>query len=293
MALPPTVEAAALFGSAARGDSDHLSDHDLLLVGRSRSGLLSAASALRVSGWSCSIYTWPALEAAASRSSLFLNHLRLESRVVFDPCDRLRHLLSSISPRASYQWEIEHARELLGTLEWIPEARWGPTWALDVLAIAFRSLAIAELAQQGVFVFSLPAIVDRLIAVGILRSRDRRPLCRLRLWKAAYRKQKMVASSRTALDLLEIIDRRFRIGLHARFLLPELFVERTLSDVSGDRHWYRATRRAEACLRLTQSEDVRWLLQKLEQPQFFGRSALGDFIAYGQPVLNASIQEVS
>jgi hypothetical protein len=70
----PFVE--VLYGSAARGDDDILSDVDLLIVGNSveRQPSFPGATVVR--------YTWPEFTEMSDYGSLFLRHLGMEGRIV-------------------------------------------------------------------------------------------------------------------------------------------------------------------------------------------------------------------
>lgn len=74
-----------LYGSSARGDQDHLSDFDVLLVGPS--GPSALATATRVAGRrsaDISRYSWSEVSSMESYGSLFLHHLKLEGRPLYE-----------------------------------------------------------------------------------------------------------------------------------------------------------------------------------------------------------------
>jgi hypothetical protein len=268
----------AVFGSQARGDADLLSDRDVLVVSSGRDGIPDRQSTVKTNGWNSTVYSWDQLERAIARHSLFVLHLKREAVILRDPGCRLRHCLSQATPRASYSWERAEARELIGTLERVPTASWAPGWALDVLATGFRSLAIAELADRGIFAFSMAAVLENLCYCGLVRCDDTPLLSTLRIWKQSFRNTRHLRPRRQdLLQLVDVVDRRFRLGLHARFVPGAEFVEHTVGAVRTDPHWYRAARESEAALLLTQSPEHASVLRHLQQPQQYGRSAVMEF----------------
>lgn len=78
----------AMYGSAARGEDDGLSDHDVLVVGDlDRELPFTPRPELSVSQ-----YSWTELQRMASYGSLFLVHLKLEARVMSGtPVGRVRY----------------------------------------------------------------------------------------------------------------------------------------------------------------------------------------------------------
>jgi predicted nucleotidyltransferase len=89
-----------LYGSQARGDTDTLSDVDVLVAGEVDA---EALGQLPYSQPQLSVvrYDWDELELMASYGSLFLHHVRLEGRPQYaDKNSRLATLLETL-PRMS------------------------------------------------------------------------------------------------------------------------------------------------------------------------------------------------
>ena len=89
-----------LYGSSARGDGDHLSDLDVLLVGPGgRSTAVTVDRAFGRRSVAVSRYSWSEIRHMASYGSLFLHHVRLEGRVVDEEacCEgELRRILDGL-----------------------------------------------------------------------------------------------------------------------------------------------------------------------------------------------------
>ena len=75
-----------VYGSMARGDSDDLSDVDVLVVGPDgeEAGDLLKTVGLSEPKVSISQYSWNEIQGMAAYGSLFLHHIRLEGRPLYE-----------------------------------------------------------------------------------------------------------------------------------------------------------------------------------------------------------------
>ena len=271
MTLQTQTASFALFGSAARGDHDAYSDRDLLIVSDDDDDLTTLKSAYSAQGWSCTAYSWIRLKHAADQGSLFVQHLKQESQIVRDPQDRLAQLLADFATNASYKREAEGAASLLGALtETLPKCAAGPMWTLDVLSVGFRSLAVAKLADEGIYAFANSDILNGLIHLGTLHRSDASRLWPLRRYKSLYRTGKInnqidwVATY----GLIRLIDHAFRLGLSLRRVDARDIVEYALAgenSLQWSADWYVRCRRIESAL---------WMLKPLQEqhcPEFLQR----------------------
>ena len=246
--------ALAVFGSIARGDHDAFSDRDLLIVSDDETTLKTLKTGFRSCGWSCTAYSWSRLQNAADQGSLFVQHLKQESIILRDPSNRLADLLGHYSCKASYRREADGAASLLGNLvDHLPDCEAGPMWTLDVLSVGFRSLAVANLANDGIYAFANSDILDGLVRVGTISQSDVCQLRPLRRYKSLYRRGLMDARVgwRGTYDLLCLIDRAFGLGLTLRRVLTRDIVESALSNegsLQWSSDWYVRCRRIESAL---------------------------------------------
>ena len=258
----------ALFGSVARGDHDAFSDRDLLIVSDDDHILATLKSNYNTQGWSCTGYTWSRLQHAADHGSLFVQHLKQESKIIRDPQDRLAHLLANYTTNASYQCETEGAESLLGELtQTLPQCEAGPMWTLDVLSVGFRSLAVAKLADEGIYAFANSDILNGLIRLGSLHQTDASRLWALRKYKSLYRRGN--TDNRVGwidtYDLIRLIDHVFRLGLSLSRVDTRDIVECALAgenSLQWSTGWYVRCRRVESAL---------WMLKPLQHqhiPEF-------------------------
>lgn len=179
--------AEAVFGSAARGDSDRLSDRDYLIVDDDVAILNRRANELKAEGWSVASYTFAKLEALSKVGALFIQHLKCESEVIEDSSGRLRHLLRSFQPKKSYLAEIEENSRLSKLIERRPFGPRGALWAADVLYVSLRNFGVLSLAEKGIFKFSFREVIEGLYEIGKLHECTPSDFLSLRFCKTLYR----------------------------------------------------------------------------------------------------------
>lgn len=131
-----------LYGSSARGDTDALSDTDVLLVGE----VTRTAPELRLLSRrpvSLVEYSWQEIENMAAYGSLFLHHVKLEGkRLTFGAPSRLAAILESLPTYGRAEQEIEAFERVVADVEKSIRADHSPAFELSVLATSLRHAAI-------------------------------------------------------------------------------------------------------------------------------------------------------
>jgi Nucleotidyltransferase domain len=140
--VTPTVE-VWVYGSAARGDADDLSDFDLLVVGDAHEPAFLPPAVLGARSLSVSRYEWDEIVAMVQYGSLFLHHVKQEGRplVEGDP-PRLRTLLASLPPYRRAEQELASFTQVVADVRIAIQHDYSPQFELAVLATAARHAAI-------------------------------------------------------------------------------------------------------------------------------------------------------
>jgi len=223
------ADAVIIFGSAARDDSDSISDRDILLVGDSRPALVRIEQILECEGWSVAKFSWGQIRTMVARRSLFLAHIAHEGIILRDRDDKFQHLIGGFAPAYSYNDEIEVSKNMLAVVERIPDCPAGYLWASDVVAVAFRNLAISFLANHGIYKFSMREISASLLALGIIPKEAQRTIENLRKLKFCYRQKIQVPGLdfRFLQDVARVIDGVLSLDWHiTRIPIENAFVDR-------------------------------------------------------------------
>lgn len=261
------VESLAVFGSTTRGDSDQISDRDILLAGVTRNTLVERT--LLNAGYSPSVYSWQQMEDLSRDGSLFLQHLKQESQVLFDRNERLRDLLHAYRPLNDYSCRIIENIELFEMTNGTPDCPSLIGWAFDVLAVGFRNHAILQLANTGRYVFSYPSIVALVSKRYNLSAAQSKLLLDLRRRKRDYRERCSVING--AHEVLQqtqaVISRITGVDCVSRRLSIEDFVAYQIGSISENAHWYYPLRRLEGAYRgmgFTPAQASTALLREIE-----------------------------
>ncbi len=223
--IPEGIDAVAEYGSWVRGDYDHLSDRDVLLLSDDETALEDARLTFSNRGYSSACYSWTKLEFLAAKKALFVQHLKQESRIIYDKGRRLESLLADYSPATSYSEHIDSARNLVYLTQYFPNTAVGIGWALDVLTVGFRNLAILALANEGKYVFSFSELISGLRGVNLIAVDDEPRLLNLRKYKSSFRKKQFssLPIKETVFELQRIIGDTFDVSLEPQAVSEEFF----------------------------------------------------------------------
>lgn len=112
-----------LFGSAARSSTDPLSDRDVLVTARILTMTRPRVQEMESKGWSVALFSHARLERMAAAGSLFVQHLKMEGRIIQDTEHWLEDCLSNFSPKNSYEEDINGSFDLIRPLERIMDKK--------------------------------------------------------------------------------------------------------------------------------------------------------------------------
>jgi predicted nucleotidyltransferase len=131
-----------LYGSAARGDTDSLSDVDVLVAGKPDAAVLLQLPYRRPQ-LSVVQYDWEELELMASYGSLFLHHVRLEGQPMrAEGESRLSALLDGLPHYDRAARELASFVSVLDDVESSLAGDHSPAFELSVIATALRHSCI-------------------------------------------------------------------------------------------------------------------------------------------------------
>lgn len=191
MTLPATsprpASAEALFGSAARGNADGLSDRDILIVDDDFELLAARSAELEAQGASVASYTFAKLTALAAHGSLFVQHLKLEAKLTRDRGGRLTRLLADFAPRSNYSAEIADNATLSALAGIVPTGTRGILLAADILYVSARNHGVLSLAERGIHAYAFDQVTAGLESEGLIATGGARALGALRFLKCLYR----------------------------------------------------------------------------------------------------------
>ena len=261
MLIPEGVDTVAFYGSMVRGDQDQFSDKDVLLVSDDESALSRGRLSLSALGYSCACYNWTKLELLANRRALFIQHLKQETRIIVDRDNRFQSLLANYSPASVYSTQIDAARTLVSLTQYFPDTPRGIGWALDVLTIGFRNLAILTLANEGNYVFSFAGLVSGVRRMGLVGPQSEQSLLSLRMYKSHFRKKhfSLLPPKAVVFKLQRIVADTFDTGLEPKAVSEEHFNDYCLHSekASQTAQWYLKARLYEgAFLTLNHPRDL-------------------------------------
>jgi predicted nucleotidyltransferase len=164
----PFVEAAALYGSVARGDAEFHSDIDLLVLcqpGRKKVVFEFVESTLyrEFPKLSLALYSHKELKFLNQACSLFLLHLQFEADILFDNSGFLGSLLSNFQPKSSYHGDFRASLGLLDPLRTRVLNSPNDLHRISYVYSLFRIFGVYLLAEKGIFEFSKSRMAKSLL----------------------------------------------------------------------------------------------------------------------------------
>lgn len=156
---PPAI-GSVLFGSEARGDFDEFSDRDICvffdsITMRERPSVrarLAEIYSTRPAG--ICMYSKPIIESMARKGSLFIWHLKLESRILYDPKSFVANLFESVVPYSGYATDMLRYEQIaLGVSETLGDTSLTEA-DLHALFIAWRNTCLLLTMSRATPVFA-------------------------------------------------------------------------------------------------------------------------------------------
>jgi len=174
------------FGSLIRKQDDPYSDRDLLII--CPPGLRKYyLNRYEKEGYSVSLFTEEQLFFMKMQGSLFLQHLKFESRVILDSELKYSSFINTCNLVQPSPIEIDICQKSIEYLSSWPSTPSINAWKADFLFCLSRDYLIKRLASEGKVAFGLKDIERIAKDIFELREEDFIYLSTLRKVKAAYR----------------------------------------------------------------------------------------------------------
>lgn len=177
----------AIFGSSLRADFDKYSDRDLLVVANDFETLEKLKKIYSKDNWSISYYTYSKLKYLSENGSLFIKHLKNESKIIVDKKSRLNKILNEFNPKSDYKKDIQECENYFDIIKTVPKTNLGFAWFCDSLFVGLRNYLVFKNAENGIFEFSFVKLLNRLKEQRKIRESDIEILKELRVVKRNYR----------------------------------------------------------------------------------------------------------
>jgi|SRR5215469_353696 len=169
--MSTACDALWLYGSYARGQADDRSDCDVLALSDSNVSEQGAFKHQGMSDRSLSIsrYSWKEFESMAAYGSLFLHHLRLEGRCLYEAPGfegRLGEILSRLGPYRRARADLQGFRGALADVHESLSYTGSALYEISVLATVVRHASIL-----GCFLLGAPDFGRFSPVVNLVRMR--------------------------------------------------------------------------------------------------------------------------
>ena len=174
------------FGSVCRNNNDSYSDNDLLIICEQKYKKYYYDK-FNCRGYSVSIFSERQLYNMKKKGSLFLQHLKMESKILIDVNGYFKGFLDGCDLIVPSDDEISNCQKTIESLyRWRNDVK-SIAWKADFLYTSSRDFLIKFLARNGVFAFGLESIIDKYSEHYFIDSGLFNSLRSLRKIKSAYR----------------------------------------------------------------------------------------------------------
>lgn len=178
--------AIVIFGSQVSGGSDDKSDHDLLIVceGGNKRSLIEKYSKI---GYSVSAYTPKQLEFMQKKGSLFIQHLKYESKILSDKDGKFKRFIEGCPLIRPTPKEISQSRESILNAIQSPKGRILLGWKADYLFVLSRDYFVKYFARNNDLIFNTKRLSTEISNEFNLSADEVNIFLRLREYKSNYR----------------------------------------------------------------------------------------------------------
>jgi len=175
-----------VFGSQVSGGSDDQSDHDLLIIceGSNKRSLIDMYSK---KGYSVSAYTPRQLEFMQKKGSLFIQHLKYESKILHDENDEFKQFIENCPLIRPTPKEMHQSRESIINAIQSPKDPILSGWKADYLFVLSRDYFVKYFARNNDLIFNTKSLSTKISKEFDLNKDEINIFLRLRVYKSNYR----------------------------------------------------------------------------------------------------------
>lgn len=221
-----------MFGSLLRPNSDKYSDKDLLIVGESYSSLHEIRLEYESQNYSVSTYTYKKLKFLSKKGSLFIQHLKKESKILIDDSDELKSILENHEESIPTEKQLTESVDYFKFLKNIPNTTWGYAWFCDCFYVGLRNHLILRSAIKGDYNFSFLNLIDELLQSKQIDLIDFEILRQVRVVKKAYRERiDEILPSEEFLNSLVVVGQKLKLIRSINFINCENFKSYIVDEV--------------------------------------------------------------
>lgn len=166
--LEPNINSIILYGSYARCENDDFSDMDILIVIEKdveKSYIIKDSQGKALPDKWITVYSKAAMESMKTFTSLFLWHIKLESKTIYKKDSYLETLLGDLPEYVHTDDDIQQYKTILSDIkEIIKNSKCTIFYELSLLASLVRNISIAYCYLNGKMCFGRVTPVELLLS---------------------------------------------------------------------------------------------------------------------------------
>lgn len=260
----------AIYGSSLRPNFDKYSDKDMLIVSASYDLLNELKREYENDGYSVSTYTYDKLKFLSKTGSLFVEHLKRESAILFDQHKRLERILYNHKETVPTNQQIQESLDYFSVFASIPDITMGYGWFCDCFYVGLRNHLILKSAKQHKYNFSFLYLIHELQEKGEIDSNDYACLRELRVLKKNYR-DKILDELPDKNFIIQVLTIAKKLDLlqKALFLTPDDFNATTKELIADESIGHYFKLRFIEMYYLTTGKSLRVIDRIISNPQLY------------------------
>lgn len=165
--LDPNINSIILYGSYARCENDRFSDMDILIViekDNEKSYIIKDSQGTTLPDKWITVYSKATMETMKTFTSLFLWHIKLESKIIYKKDSYIETLLDNLPEYVNTNDDIQQYKTILNDIkEIIKNSKCTIFYEISLLASLVRNISIAYCYLNGKLCFGRATPVELLL----------------------------------------------------------------------------------------------------------------------------------